>query len=130
MSTLVQTNQPVIIPDATPYPVLASDTGKILLIPTLTNDTTINLPAVAPGLFYRFIVTAPATLTHKALVTAVGLINGTAINNVAAAGVNVVYTDQNAVRFFEVGVLGDFCDVYCNGVRWSISAMSSVDSFD
>ena len=44
----------VIVVDATPYAVLAANTGMIHLIAVLSQDTSIDLPAEAAGLNYEF----------------------------------------------------------------------------
>lgn len=45
----------VVIPDATPYTVLAANSGKPHIIVEQTANITINLPAVAAGLEYEFV---------------------------------------------------------------------------
>lgn len=50
----------VSVADATPYTVLAANSGKMHILPDFTASTTINLPAVAAGLEYRFIGKAVA----------------------------------------------------------------------
>lgn len=51
----------VSIPDGTTYVVLAANSGKVHVIPNLTADCTIDLPAAAAGLEYTFITSAVAT---------------------------------------------------------------------
>lgn len=51
----------VVIPDATPYAVLAADSGKIHIIAEQASTITINLPVHAVGLEYTFIMGGVAT---------------------------------------------------------------------
>lgn len=58
------------VPDATPYTVLAADSGKIHILPDFTSSTTLNLPAVAAGLEYTFIGKAVAADAQNWVFTA------------------------------------------------------------
>lgn len=61
-TTLVGVNQtPVIIPDATPYTVLAANSGRVHIISEQTANLTLNLPVIATGLNYKFIMGGVAT---------------------------------------------------------------------
>jgi hypothetical protein len=45
----------IYVPDATPYTVLAANSGKLHILPDFTADTTLNLPAPAAGLDFEFV---------------------------------------------------------------------------
>jgi len=51
----IQVGAPVAVTDAATYTVLATDSGKLHILPDLTADITITLPTVAVGLNYEFI---------------------------------------------------------------------------
>lgn len=55
------TRAPIIIPDATPYTVLVANSGKTHIIAEQTANITINLPIIAAGLHYEFIMGGVAT---------------------------------------------------------------------
>ena len=52
--------RPVTVADAATYKVLVKDSGKLHLMPDLTNDCTITLPAVEAGLRYDFMYAGAA----------------------------------------------------------------------
>jgi hypothetical protein len=123
MSGYVQTNQAITLPDSV-YTVSAADTGKLFLVPVLAVNRVVTLPAVAVGLHFRFLATA--TLTHTATITAAGLVNGVLLNNNAGATTLVAKNAANSAVMTATAVLGDHVDVYCDGVAWHVSGMSSV----
>jgi hypothetical protein len=45
---------PVLVPDASTYTVLATDSGRLHVLPNLTSSCTLSLPAAAAGLDYEF----------------------------------------------------------------------------
>ena len=56
LATLTGINQQVVeVGDETAYDVLAANSGKLHVIPDLTGDLTMDLPAEAAGLYYKFI---------------------------------------------------------------------------
>lgn len=52
--------RPVAVPNAATYKVLVKDSGKLHLMPNLTNDCTITLPTVENGLKYEFMYAGAA----------------------------------------------------------------------
>jgi len=130
MSGYIQSNQTVLLPDSA-YTVSAADTGKIMLVSTVTGDRTITLPAAAPGLHYRFINKAPGALGGNVIVqgAAAGLLNGLIIQLGAAVAAtrSLAVTAALSMTFVTaVSVKGDHMDFYCDGTNWSVSAMTSV----
>ncbi len=134
MSLYVQTNQIIQLTNAAApaNTILAADTGKIMKIPVLTAATrVITLPALAAGLHYRFMVdvSAIAGLTQIARLTpAAGgtPVNGTLINANGVAAVTVQKNAAAVADFTATAVTGDYIDLYCDGVTWHVSGMSSV----
>lgn len=142
MSGHVQTNQAIMLPTpvaAASYNLNAADTGKLILIPVLggagANDLTINLPAVAAGLHYRFMATG--TLASDAILTPtnglppytpiVGLINGVLINNNAQVAVTVVpKAAVNTASMLAVAEVGTYIDAFCDGTNWHVSGLSKI----
>ena len=51
---------PVSVADAATYTVKANDSGRVHLMPNLTADITITLPAAFPGAIYEFLYTGAA----------------------------------------------------------------------
>lgn len=137
MSINYQTNQAVLCPDAN-YTVSAADSGKKMLIPAVAADRTYLLPNAQAGLHYRFLVKPAATLgNHVNLqpslngVVVNALINGSIIViAAAAAGATVKYPNSDAVICLPAAISGDYCDLYCDGVKWHVSGMSSVVGFN
>ena len=94
--------KPVAIADGTTYTALASNTGKVHLLPDLTASCTITLPAPADGLVYEFIGYGAAADAQNWVVDAA------ASGDLMKGG--VVHLDSDA------GSAGDeVVDVYANG---------------
>ena len=97
---------------------VAGDSGTIFLL-NLVGGFTVTLPALAVGLFFRFIVkTAPTTayvITSAAgddIVGAVYSASGGAEDTETTLGAdNVNFVASTAV-------LGDSADLWCDGVAW------------
>ena len=126
MSLYVQTNQPILLPDAD-YTVGAADSGKIFIFTTVTGLRTITLPAVSAGLHYIFINKAPGALgaagqnvriTGGALSMQGILLVGAAAGPVANAYVNFIGVTS---------MKGDRLDVICDGIQWSVVATASLN---
>ena len=61
---------PVFVADATPYTVLAADSGKLHIILEQTNSITLNLPTIAAGLSYKFVMGGVATEAQNWVIVA------------------------------------------------------------
>ena len=61
---------PVFVADATPYAVLAANSGKPHFILEQTNTITLNLPAIAAGLSYKFVMGGVATEAQNWVIVA------------------------------------------------------------
>ena len=122
MANYVQSNQTVQLTDASTT-INEADTGKIFLIPTLTVARTYTLPAVAPGLHYKFINNTAAGILGAAGIIAGTVVYGALLNVTPAV---VAKTGQASCRFLTASVKGDYIDCICDGTRWSVSGMSGV----
>lgn len=127
MSSIIQSNQVILLPDAAST-ISAQDSGKIFIIPVLTGNRIISLPAVQAGLRYRFIaggiLAATATLTP----TVNGLMNGTLLMNTAGnvSAANVAKTAGNTVVMNAVCAVGDWVDLVSDGTNWYCSGASKI----
>ena len=70
MTNYIQSNYVVTLPNAAAYTVLASDSGKTLLIPGQGAAMAISLPIPQMGLSYKFLVTG-ATVGQIVTITPV-----------------------------------------------------------
>ena len=61
---------PVFVADATPYAVLAADSGKLHIILEQTSSITLNLPVIAAGLSYKFVMGGVATEAQNWVIVA------------------------------------------------------------
>jgi len=59
----------VVVPDASPYTVLANNSGQMHFIPDLGQDTTFNLPAELDGLHYTFMYIGAAADAQDWIIT-------------------------------------------------------------
>ena len=120
MSLYIQTNQCVTLSTATPLTISASDTGKFILVPGQAGAQIINLPALAPGLTYRFIKTGIANAGSSVItpITAViqGQINSAANFSPVVNGLSVTFAASSS--------MGDLVEMYCDGVNWNIKGVS------
>lgn len=125
MSGFVQSNQVENLLDAATT-LDAADTGKLLVIPALSSNRVLTLPAAAAGLHYRFM--AGATLGHTFTITpaTTGLVNGLLITNATGTLSGVAKTAANTVVMTATAVLGDWVDCYSDGTAWHCNGMTQV----
>lgn len=113
----VQTNQPNILrlPDEN-YTIDAADSGKLMLIDTVTKARTYTLPPPMVGLHYIFINKAPGELGGNVTITGGPdsmqglLIMDSTTDQVMNAKVNFI--DGESYR-------GDRVEIWCDGEQWS-----------
>lgn len=113
----VQTNQPNILrlPDEN-YTIDAADSGKLMLIDTVTEARTYTLPPPMVGLHYIFINKAPGELGGNVTITGGSdsmqglLIMDSTTDQVMNAKVNFI--DGESYR-------GDRVEIWCDGEQWS-----------
>lgn len=119
------------VSDATPYTVLAADSGKIHILPNFTASTTMNLPAVAAGLEYTFVGKAVAADAQNWVFTAPAsafLLGGVAFaDNDAGAGADEihagVYPNGSSHLTLTVVTPAAGTSIYfvCDGTNWIVS---------
>lgn len=100
--------------------VTAAQTGTIFNVGTAGVDVTLPDPTAAAGVNYRFVVDAAFATTNVTIVSgAADLIDGSLI--VAGAVVACDLADLITISATSEDV-GDFIDLYSNGVKWLIGA--------
>lgn len=126
---------PVFVSDATPYTVLAADSGKLHIILEQTSNITLNLPVIAAGLSYKFILGGVATEAQNWIIVATtpSFYNGGVIwtdlddaeNNVAA-----VYGNGSSHLTLTVTTpaAGTEIEIYSNGTEWFVHGAVVSDS--
>jgi hypothetical protein len=124
----------VAVTDAATYSVLAANSGKVHVIPDLTADTVISLPAAAAGLNYKFIYGGVAADAHDWIIKTgsdTNFFKGGVVHldtNADAAGdeVVVVYPDGNSNSMFDFDTpqAGTAVEFYCDGTNWFINGQA------
>jgi hypothetical protein len=132
MSIPVQSNNFVTLPaPAAPapgtYTVLASDSGKTLLIPIQSQVIAVSLPPSQAGLHYRFMAIGILAFAVTITPSVANTITGTLINTTAAPAIAFVAKSDSAnVQFTGNARIGDWVDMNCDGNIWYVSGISSV----
>lgn len=123
------TRGPVVIADATPYTVLAADSGKTHIISEQAASITVNLPAVAAaGLQFKFVMGGVATEAQNWVFVATtpefwnGGVAWTDLND-AESNLAVVYGNGTSHLTLTVvtPAAGTVIEVYSNGAEWVVS---------
>jgi hypothetical protein len=125
---------PVFVADATPYTVLAANSGKLHIILEQASSITLNLPVIAAGLSYKFVMGGVATEAQNWVIVATtpSFYNG-----------GVVWTDTNAVASpvpvygngtshltltVNIPGAGTGIEIYSNGTEWFVHGTVISDS--
>lgn len=119
----------VSVPDATPYTVLAADSGKTHILPNFTATTTINLPTAAAGLEYTFIGKAVAADAQNWIFAAgVAYLGGlTFVDNDAGAGADEMHAGvypngtTNDNMTIVTPAAGTYITLVCDGTNWIVN---------
>jgi hypothetical protein len=118
---------PVFVADATPYTVLAADSGKLHIILEQTADITLNLPVIAAGLSYKFVMGGVATEAQNWIIVATtpSFYNGGVVwtdLNDAESNVAVVYGNGSSHLTLTVvtPAAGTEIEIYSNGTEWFV----------
>ena len=117
---------PVFVADATPYTVLAADSGKLHIILEQTNSITLNLPVIAAGLSYKFVMGGVATEAQNWVIVATtpsfynGGVAWTDTNAVASPV--AVYGNGSSHLTLTVNTpgVGTEIEIYSNGTEWFV----------
>lgn len=126
---------PVFVADATPYTVLAANSGKLHVILEQTNSITLNLPVIAAGLSYKFIMGGVATEAQNWVIVATtpSFFNGgvawTDLND-AESNLAVVYGNGSSHLTLTVTTpaAGTEIEIYSNGTEWFVHGTVISDS--
>jgi len=125
---------PVFIADATPYAVLAADSGKLHIILEQTNSITLNLPVIAAGLSYKFFMGGVATEAQNWVIVATtpSFYNGgiSWIDTNAVASPVGVYGNGTSHLTMTVStpIAGTVVEIYSNGTEWFVNGTVISDS--
>lgn len=119
---------PVIVTDATPYTVLAANSGKTHIVEEQSADITINLPVIATGMYYKFIMGGVATEAQNWIIVATtpsfwnGGVAWTDLND-AESNVAVVYGNGSSHLTLTVvtPAAGTYLEVFSNGTEWVVT---------
>ena len=125
---------PVFVADATPYTVLAADSGKLHIILEQTNSITLNLPVIAAGLSYKFVMGGVATEAQNWVIVATtpsfynGGVAWTDTNAVASPV--AVYGNGTSHLTLTVNIpgAGTEIEIYSNGTEWFVHGNVISDS--
>jgi hypothetical protein len=118
---------PVFVADATPYTVLAANSGKLHIILEQTANITLNLPVIAAGLSYKFVMGGVATEAQNWIIVATtpSFYNGGVVwtdLNDAESNVAVVYGNGSSHLTLTVvtPAAGTEIEIYSNGTEWFV----------
>jgi hypothetical protein len=126
---------PVFVADATPYTVLAADSGKLHIILEQTSSITLNLPVIAAGLSYKFVMGGVATEAQNWVIVATtpsfynGGIAWTDLND-TESNLAVVYANGTSHLTLTVTTpaAGTGLEIYSNGTEWFVHGTVISDS--
>ena len=126
---------PVFVADATPYAVLAANSGKPHVILEQTSSITLNLPVIAAGLSYKFIMGGVATEAQNWVIVATtpsfynGGVAWTDLND-AESNLAVVYGNGTSHLTLTVTTpaAGTGIEIYSNGTEWFVHGTVISDS--
>ncbi len=126
---------PVFVADASPYTVLAADSGKLHIILEQTNSITLNLPVIAAGLSYKFVMGGVATEAQNWVIVATtpsfynGGIAWTDLND-AESNLAVVYANGTSHLTLTVTTpaAGTAIEIYSNATEWFVHSTVISDS--
>jgi hypothetical protein len=117
---------PVFVADATPYTVLAADSGKLHIILEQTSSITLNLPVIAAGLSFKFIMGGVATEAQNWIIVATtpSFFNGGVSwddSNAVASPVPVYGNGSSHLTLTATTPeAGTAIEIYSNGTEWFV----------
>ena len=117
---------PVFVADATPYTVLAANSGKLHIILEQTNTITLNLPVIAAGLSYKFIMGGVATEAQNWVIVATtpSFYNGGVSWDDSNAVASPVPVYGNGTSHLTLTATtpeaGTMIEIYSNGTEWFV----------
>jgi hypothetical protein len=126
---------PVFVPDATPYTVLAANSGRLHVILEQASSITLNLPVIAAGLSYKFIMGGVATEAQNWVIVATtpSFLNGGVAwvdLNDAESNLGVVYGNGSShlTLTATTPAAGTVIEIYSNGTEWFVHGYVISDS--
>jgi hypothetical protein len=124
----------VVVPDAATYTLLAANTGKVHIMPNLTADCTITMPAEKAGLSFEFIYGGVAADAQDWIFDTGsntnyylgGLVHLDTDANSAGDEAVPVYPDGNSNSKLTVNVpeAGTSVKFICNGTLWYVNGQA------
>lgn len=117
---------PVFVADATPYTVLAANSGKLHIILEQTNSITLNLPVIAAGLNYKFIMGGVATEAQNWIIVATtpsfynGGVSWDDLNAVASPVPVYGNGSSHLTLTATTPGAGTAIEIYSNGTEWFV----------
>ena len=117
---------PVFVADATPYTVLAANSGKLHIILEQTSSITLNLPVIAAGLSYKFVMGGVATEAQNWVIVATtpSFYNGGVTWDDSNAVASPVPVYGNGTSHLTLTVTtpeaGTAIEIYSNGTEWFV----------
>jgi hypothetical protein len=132
-------NADVVVTDAAEYDVLAANSGKVHIITDLSQNTSIDLPAEADGLYYEFWYCGGVADAHDHTIDSENdtnyLIGGVSfIDTDAGAGADEahagVYSDGNSNSKLTINNIaaGTVIKVRCDGTNWYVTGIVLSDT--
>lgn len=128
---------PVFVADATPYTVLAANSGKPHFILEQTSSITLNLPVIAAGLSYKFVMGGVATEAQNWVIVATtpsfyngGVLWGDLNGGAGADELGVVYGNgtSHLTLTITTPAAGTVVEIYSNGTEWFVHGNVISDS--
>ena len=117
---------PVFVADATPYAVLADNSGKLHIILEQANTITLNLPVIAAGLSYKFVMGGVATEAQNWVIVATtpSFYNGGVSWDDSNAVASPVPVYGNGTSHLTLTATtpeaGTAIEIYSNGTEWFV----------
>jgi hypothetical protein len=115
---------PVAIPVGTSYAVLATNSGLLHVVPDVSSNITVTLPAASAGLEYEFIYGGAAAdaQNHIFVPTAGFFIGGVTFHDAQADATTSVWSDGNSNDVFTLVTPGTYrVKFVCNGTNWYVT---------
>lgn len=119
----------VAVTDATTYSILATNSGKVHIMPNLTADCVLSMPTAAAGLNYRFIYGGAAEDAHDWQFDTGSDTNfylgGASCIDDDDSAVTPVFPDGNSNSIVNVLTpgCGTFVEFYCDGTNWYMNGI-------
>jgi len=116
---------PVVVTDAAAYAVLAADSGNLHVVPDVSQNTTMTLPAAAAGLNYEFIYGgAAADASNHIFVPQATefFIGGVTFHDAQADATTSVWSDGNSNDVFTLVTPGTYrVKFVSDGTSWYVT---------